>query len=199
MTETALKDIKIIVQDNQTSNILLLIGIVFFILGSFPVLLSDFGETYVLILLLFSVGYFTLKLIYFLQARGYKQVKAEIEDYYIVEHRRYDGESKTPSLDYEVHIHYAYQYNGNIYNSQKVGIDKSQYYFKEKLYFADEREAKNDSIKYLHSFVKNPNFSAYVNPLYSKEVVLDTKINIEIILLNIAYIIIAISIFLWLI
>ena len=104
-----------------------------------------------------------------------------------------------PSLDYEVRINYTYQYNGNLYNSKKIGLDRSQYYFKQKFYFTDENEARNDSFKYLYSFVKNPNLSAYVNPLYPKEAVLDVNINVEMIALNTLYILIASSIFVWLV
>jgi hypothetical protein len=199
MTESGQKDIRIIVQNDQMRSMILVIGIISFVLISFPILLSEFGQSYFLLLLLLAVIFFASKLIYFLQAKRYKKVRAKINDYYLIEHKRYDEESNMPSLDYEVRIKYTYQYNGTKYYSEKVGIDRSRYYFKQKFYFTDKNEARNDSLNYLNSFVKNPALSAYVNPLYPKEAVLDANINIEVIALNISYILIAITIFLWLV
>jgi hypothetical protein len=189
---------KVITQDTKIRSMGLVFGVIIFALISFPILVSEYGKNYALTLLLFTIIYFTLKLIYLLQRKSCKKVKAKINDYYLVEYKRYDRENNIPSLDYEVHINYMYEYNNRTYTSQKIGIDRSQYYFRETFSFTDDEKAKNDSLNYLNNFVKSPELYAYVNPLYPKDAVLDININKETIVLNITYIVLALIIFVWL-
>ena len=199
MLESDQKSIRTIVQNDHMHSMILVIGIILFVLISFPILLSGFSQNYFLILLLLIAMFFASRLFYFFQAKRYKKVRAKINDYYLIEHKRYDQESRIPSLDYEVCISFSYEYNGNHFNSEKVGIDKSRYYFKEKFSFTNDEQAKTDSVNYLNSFVKNPELIAFVNPFYPKEAVLDLDVNKEVIALNASYIVITISIFIWLV
>ena len=169
----------------------------FFIFSSIFLLVLLWGNDGVLaiqVITIMIVLYFFIRLIHFKLAKEYTEVNAKIVDYYLIEHQRYDEESNIPSLVYEVCIEFEYEYEGKKYTSKYVGIDKYQYYFREKIKYFEYYSAKENAIEYLENFLKDKNLKAYVNTIYPKYTVLDISVNKEALHMKIAYIVVALFI-----
>jgi len=187
-----MNNIKILEQDNFISQtIFMLVFLLFSIFLLTLVLFSSDGVFAIQVSTLAIILYFCFRIIHFALVKGYTEVDAKILDYYLIEHQRYDEESNIPSLDYEVCIEFEYDYEGKKYTSKYVGIDKYQYYFREKIKYFKDYSTKENAIEYLENFLKDKNLKAYVNRIYPKYTVLDISINKEALHMKIAYMIVS--------
>ena len=186
------KEIKIITKEGLEFDFTRVVLVILFVaLVSTILVSSDFSDLLINSTLTVISIYFAVQVFYILQARWYKKVDAEVNDFYIIRHQRINSENISPNSVYEVVVNYTYEFNEKTYESSKVGIDKSLNTFEEKLSFTDDDKAKADSVQYLKSILSRPVFIAYVNPYYQKEAVLDIGVKSNVIIQKLLYFMLA--------
>ena len=165
--------------------------VMFLVLGlmlSLPILLTEYNVMYVGTVVFFLMLYFMYRIMRIQLAINWQKVPCQIEEYKIIQHKRYDQENNIPSLDYEASIVYHYFFQDVQHRSKIVGIDTSQYLFKSVGMFETDEALRAKSIDYVKGILDQPH--AYVNPHNPKEAVLDNVVNTQGLLRWVGYLLI---------
>ena len=114
------KEIKIITKEGLEFDFTRVVLVILFVaLVSTILVSSDFSDLLINSTLTVISIYFAVQVFYILQARWYKKVDAEVNDFYIIRHQRINSENISPNSVYEVVVNYTYEFNEKTYESSK--------------------------------------------------------------------------------